>query len=831
MPQVIERRISFNGGELSPWTDPRIDLEKYRSGCRTLENFRPTLYGGAFSRPGTVYVASQSTPGEIGRVVSFEFSATTSLALVFSNELLEVWTTGATPTRPTVTSASIVSLYEDAADAFWQTATPFAKGQWIWNISTGLPYYCLVSHTSGTFATDLAAGKWQQTANWKMLTPYPSEDLAGLQFAQTNDLLYISHPNHAPRVLKRNANNAWTLEILELEYPPLRDSNITPTTLTASATTGTATITASEDIFNAGHVGSRWVIRHRRDDPSVELLISAAVNSTSPSLFVLGEWSLAIVAGQGTASWTASAIVERSTDGSTWETIRTLSASRQDQSSLITGTEIEPAFLRVKMLSKVGTTPTNGAFTLEAVDPDHYGIFEITSFFAADSVGASVIFPLGGTTATDRWQEAAWSGFRGWPRAVCLHEGRLFFGGNEAQPQTVWGSIVDDYANFRTGSEDDVGLAFTLSGEKANAVQWLVSQETLIVGTAGAEGPMGPRETDKAMTPTNTKKGRFTQTGSEYIQALAVQDAVIFIQRSGRKAWEFAFAFESDGFKANDLTLLAEHITDSPIVGIAHQKRPDSILWAVTASGELLGLAYDRSQNVAGWFRYVTDGSFESVAVTPGSGEEDQVWVTVARNINGSATRYVERFQPDRLRMLKDGDTEHLCCADAALIYDGSPVSSVSGLSHLEGETVAVVADGVPLTARAVSGGSVALDVAASVVVVGLPFTATLEPTFLETGDPASLSKVAWKRIHRAQLEVWKSVGCEVTANDGATWETVEFREQGQAMDAPIALFTGYREVHVESNSERQATVKVRQTQPLPLNLMSLHIRHEMNQL
>lgn len=827
--QVVERRISFNGGELSPWTDPRLDLDKYRLGCRTLENMRPNVYGGAFSRPGTIYIADQDNPSEVGRVVPFEFSATTSLALVFSNELLRVWTTGTTPAIPTVTSASIVSLYENSADAFWQTATAFVKGQWIWNISTALPYYCLVSHTSGTFATDLAAGKWEQTAQWKMLTPYASEELNELQFAQVNDLVFISHPNHAPRVLKRLANNAWTLEVVELEYPPLRDENLTTTTLTATGVTGSVTIEASRDIFDAGHVGSRWVIKHRRDDPSVELLISAAVNSTSSALMVLGEWSCSIVAGQGTASWTANAIIQRSTDKVTWETIRTLSASRQDQSSLITGTEIEPAFLRVKMLSKVGTTPANGAFTLEAVDPDHYGIFEITSYSAADTVGAEVLFELGGTGTTTRWQEAAWSDYRGWPRSVCLHDSRLFFGGNEAQPQTVWGSIIDDFGNFRTGSLDDLGLAFTLSGQKANAVQWLVSQETLIVGTAGSEGPMGPRESDKAMTPTNTKAGRFSQTGSAHIQAVAVQDAVIFIQRSGRKAWEFAFAFESDGFKANDLTLLAEHITDGAIVGISHQKNPESILWAVTETGTLLGLAYDRAQNVAGWFRYVTDGAYESVAVVPGIGEEDEIWVTTRRTIDGSTVRFVERFQPDRLRLLKDDDAEHLCCADAAVIYDGAAATTIPGLDHLEGETVAVVADGAPVGDHVVTGGEIELATAASVVIAGLPFTATLSPTYFETGDPGSVSKLAWKNIARVSLEFWKSLGAEVSANGGTTWETLRFTPQGLEDGAAVPLFSGILECKPASSTRQQATVTVRQTQPLPLNVMSLHVIHEMN--
>lgn len=824
MPQIIERRISFNGGEISPWTDPRLDLEKYRTSCRTLENFRPTLYGGAFSRPGTIFIAEQDNPATPARVVPFEFSATTNLVLVFSDQLLRVWTTGATPAIPQVDNDSVAGI--------WATTTVYTKGQFIRNVAPPLGiYYCEETHTSGTFTTDLSAGKWTLTTDFKIPTPWADDDVAALQFEQINDRVFISHPDHPPHVLSRLANNQWTLEELDLEYPPTRDENITATTITANAVTGSVTLTASAALFDLDHVGSRWIILHRRDQPSVELDVDSAVNATSSALFVLGEWSCALVAGDGTGNWDVTAIVERSTDKSTWETIRTISGSRQDQSGLITGTEIDPVWLRIKKTVEEGSPPTNGNWKLQAVDPDHHGIVQITGYTSATVATATVLFELGNTTATKKWREASWSNFRGWPRSVCIHESRLFFAGNEAQPQTLWASVIDDFGNFRTGSEDDLGLAFTLAGQKANAIQWMVSQDSLIVGTAGAEGPIGARQSDTTLTPSNAKVGRFTQTGSAHIRAIPVQDAVIFVQRSRRKLWEFAFAFESDGYKANDLTLLAEHITDGGITSISLQKNPETVLWAVTGDGTLLGLSYDRAQNVSGWCRYVTDGTFESVAVVGGEGEEDEIWVTVARTVGASTVRYLERFQPDRVRLIKDGDAASVVSADSAVLYDGTATTTITGLDHLEGEIVTVLADGAPVGLHTVVSGEIELDEEASVVVAGLPFTATLEPTFLETGDPGSVSKIAWKRIHRVECELWQSLGGQVSADAGANWESLQYLDQGSLMDTALPLVSGYRTAHVESKSERQASVRIRQTQPLPLNLLSLHIRHEMNQV
>ena len=821
--QVIERRVSFNGGEWSPWADARLDLERYRSSCRTLENMRPTTYGGAFSRPGLVYIAGQDNPGSVGRVVPFEFSADTTLVLVFTDELMRPYTTGANPENPAV----------DISDS-WVTATVYAKGDYVeWMSSI---WYCLESHTSGVFATDQGAGKWAMEEYFKMPTPYTAAELSDLQFAQLNDLIFITHPDHAPRVLSRHANNRWTLDLLDLEYPPLRDENIDATTLDPSAATGSVTITASEDIFNVGHVGSRWLIKHRRSEPFVELSVSAALNANSTALMVVGSWSCSIVANEGTTNWDVTAVVQRSEDKVTWETIRTLTGSRQDRSSLITGTELDLCWLRIRKISEDGTPPAVGNWKLEAVDPDHYGLFEVTAVSAPDTITAQVLFELGGTTATKRWAEAAWSDYRGWPRSLCIHDQRLVLGGNSSQPQHIWASIFDDFGNFRTGANDDLGLAVYNANQKSHAVQWLVSAGDLLIGTSGAEGPLERLDSSKAIGPNNVKFGRFTQTGSRHMEAIAVHDAVMFVSRNGRKVWEMAFAFESDGYKANDLTLLAEHVTDEAIVDIALQKSPETVLWCVTADGVLLGLLYERNQEVAGWFRYVTAGAFESVAVVAGTGEQDEVWVTIRREINGETVRYLERLQPDRIRHLKDAEGDDMlenqglvCCADAAVIRNGTPITTVTGLQHLEGETVCVLADGSPQANKTVTDGTIDLDIEASKVIVGLPFTATLSPTFLETGDPGSVSKVAWKCISKVVLHFWRSLGCDVGTSGGSNWESLNFTPHGATMDQALPLFSGIKEARVESSSEPQAAVIIRQTQPLPLNVLAIHVFHEMN--
>lgn len=775
MPQIIDRRISFNGGEISPWTDSRLDLEKYRSACRKLLNIRPTIYGGAFRRPGLLYMGPGATSNKLVRVYSFEFSVTSTIVLEFSENLLRFWTTGA-----------------NAA----QIKDP---------ISPLNPY--------------------------QIHTPWLATDLYALQFAQQNDIIVITHPNHPPQILSRLANNNWTLAPVPIEWPATLDLNFTATTLSLAAVTGASVaLTSSTPAFLPAHVGSQWVIRHRRNDPSVSIPLTAAVNATTTPLFCLGEWSCNVAVNTG-GTWEKSAVIERSYNKVTWQTLRPISSSGVT-SGTVTGTEIEPAWLRVRIESTAGTPPASGSFVLETIDPDHYGLITILGVSSPTVATARIDFEAASTSATTRWEEGAWSGLRGYPRALTFHENRLIFGGTRSRPQTIWASILDDYFNFRIGTDADLGLAITLASDRANGIQWLVSQESLVIGTTGSEWVLGSRSSDQPLTAESAAAKRNTNYGSAHIQARPVHDTTLFIQRSARKVREFTYSFEKDGFAAQDLTLLAEHITAGGILQIAVQNNPETILYAVTGNGDLIGLTYERAQNVSGWFRHNTQGKIESVAVVSGNGEEDEVWLSILRTIDGNPVRYIERLQTGHTPALADGEYSSLSYIDSSVVITSpTPITTITGLAHLEAAEVQILADGSPHPPRTVLGGGFTLQFPASTIVVGLAYESLLEPTYLETGDPASLSKVSTKRITRATVELWQSLGLEISGNNGESWTQLEFRTPPDFMDSSPPLFTGIVDERIDSESGRQISLLLRQIQPLPFNLMSLHIRYDLNDI
>ena len=211
----------------------------------------------------------------------------------------------------------------------------------------------------------------------------------------------------------------------------------------------------------------------------------------------------------------------------------------------------------------------------------------------------------------------------------------------------------------------------------------------------------------------------------------------MFIQRQGRKVRELTFAFEKDGWVAPDLTILANHITGKGIVETAFQQQPDAVFWIVTSDGKFRGMTYERDQNVVGWHPHTTDGEVESVATVYGGQGADEAWLAVKHTINGATARYIERVHPNHRDEFEDEDSAnywYLDCAIRRVTADKQGV--ISGLSHLEGKTVSVYADGAVQPDRTVSGGSITLEYPARNVLAGLRYTSTLKPMKIEIPHP-----------------------------------------------------------------------------------------------
>jgi hypothetical protein len=430
-------------------------------------------------------------------------------------------------------------------------------------------------------------------------------------------------------------------------------------------------------------------------------------------------------------------------------------------------------------------------------------------------VKGQILAVLDAITATATWtlEEPDWTAALGYPEAVCFYEGRLWF----ARDDTLWGSVVEDYENFRASSEDDAAVKTTFLANEVNTIKWLEHGRALMGGAVGGEWTVDSASTTEPITPTSIKAKRETTYGCANTEPLKIAGSIIFVQRAGRKLREHTYRFETDGYTAPDLTLLASHISESGFVDLAYQQEPFSIIWAVRADGLLVALTYDRSQEVVGWHRHPTDGLVESVAVIPGIDDEDEVWISVKRTINGSTKRYVEYLKP----FDHGEDQEDSFFVDSGLTYDGSPSTSISGLSHLEGETVTILADGATHPERTVASGAITLAQAASVVHVGLPYTATLKTMRIDSGSAMGTAQGKKKRIHEIRARFFETLGGRI----GGTLtklENIYYRKSGDPMDAPPPLFTGDKVITNPQGWNTDGQVVIVQEDPLPITVLAV---------
>ena len=703
-------QTSFNAGELSPLLKGRPSLDKFKNGCETMENFIPQIQGPARKRPGTRFVAEVKDSADVTRLLPFEYSTTQAYVLEFGD--------------------SYVRFYLDGG---------------VVESSPGVPY--------------------------EITSPYTSAQVGALEYAQSADVVYITHPDHAPYKLARVSALSWTLTAVTFAWPPFNDENTGAITLTASALTGAITLTASASLFVAGDVGSYFKIS--------EISASKYNQWTTGVAHLVND----IVYYQGNIyqSGTAAAAGTR-------PPIHT------------TGAE------------------SDGAVTWTFLH-DGAGYAQVTGYTSATLVNATVIKRLPTTSATTRWSEGAWSTRRGYPHAVTFYEDRLWFAGSASRPQTLWASTSGDYENHKYGTNDDDALNYTINTQDMNTIEWLAPTKVLAIGTVNGEFTLSATQISDPVTPTNVKITPQTTFGSAPdVKPLRVGSVILFLQRAGRKLREYAYQFDTDSFVAPNMNVLADHVTESGVVEMAYQQEPNQIIWAARADGALVGMTYERTEDVVGWHRHTIGGGIvESVINIPHwDGDQDVLWMIVRRTIDGASVRYVEYME----KYQTGADSFFLDCG---LTYDGSPVTAISGLDHLEGETVSVLVDGATHPNRTVAAGAINLQLEGSVVHVGLAYTATIKTMPVEAGSQDGTAQGKEQRINNVVLDLFETGAGLWYGPNTTDMDEYAVRSSSHDMDEPVPLFTGHTDLLAWPGEYEKGTQMVVQHRlPLPCTVRAL---------
>lgn len=377
----------------------------------------------------------------------------------------------------------------------------------------------------------------------------------------------------------------------------------------------------------------------------------------------------------------------------------------------------QPYFKFVDTSVTLTPSGTTGTVTLTAsadvFNEDHEGTrlrvggkeVEVTDFNSATVVTVDAIEALSGTTATIDWEEQAFSPARGYPISVAFHQDRLVIGGSRDLPNRLWFSKSGDLFNFDLGTGlDDEAIEFSILSDQVNAIRGIFSGRHLQVFTSGAEWMV----TGDPLTPTNVQIRRQTRVGSmtsRYIGPVTVDGATLFVARNGEQIQEFLYTDVEQAYQVTDLALVSRHIVPTPADMDFDQRR--RLLFLVREDGKFATLTVFRSEAVAAWTLHETAGLVRSVSVVG-----DDVYMLIER-----------------------GGAFHIECIDDTLNLDagltgasGTPTATWSGLDHLEGQEVMIVADGIVVPPQVVEEGEIILDNPVSFIEIGLPYTHIVEP-------------------------------------------------------------------------------------------------------
>jgi hypothetical protein len=655
------------------------------------------------------------------------------------------------------------------------------------------------------------------TAIHEVASPYGADDLFDanglplLQIDQSNDSLFIAHPDYHPRQLTRFDHDDWELTEYENQEGPFLDPNDTDIEIYATGSTGVGsevTINSSEPLWDADHVGALWQIRLKDNVSSVIWTTDTAF--TAGQEIVNGGKFYRCTSGGTSGTEAPTHDIGEAWDGSD------------------TSTNCKWRYIH------------NGR-----------GIVLINGIDSPSQVTAVVVTELpagivGSGNATTRWSEGAWSEVQGYPRSVSVHEKRLVWGGTALEPLAMDFSSTESLFYHNPVEPDGTvtrSTAFRRALDSNNPIRWMKSTEKgLLVGTLAGEWLVAVEGTSTQGFGADTAVARqFSANGAAAIQPIRNGDSVLYPARSRKRVRDITFSIDQQKLVTSDRNLRADHIAGAGVVAVAYTEDPHRVMWNLLGNGKIAALTYNREPGaqLSAWHRHTIGGSFgsgnavvESIAVIPSPGEAtDDLWLEVKRTINGATKRYIEYMA---LPLADDADLEDAIYPDCAIVYDGSPATTITGADHLAGEDARVFADGVDLGDMAVSGsGSVTLAEAASKVVIGLYEKRAVETVYIEAapGDAVN-TKMQKKRVGSVQLEVVRSYGGWVgTAEDTDTETNMDQMVFDEFFDEDGAppLLTGIVEETINDDFGKRKFVRYEQRQAYPINIASITARFEVS--
>jgi hypothetical protein len=812
---------SFAGGEITPELAGRLDLVKYQTGLSLCRNFITLPHGPATRRTGFEFINEAKDSTEAVRIIPFSFSATETAVLEFGHLYMRVHIAGGTLLEATKAISSIAG-----STVTMSAAHGYATGDWVY-IGTRFYKITVTSSTAFTTADLWGSAKTASGATaarvFTLVTPYDADDLFDLHYAQSADIITITHPDYATREVARKSATEWTLTTVSFVPPSAAPTGVTATT----------TIAQNNNLTQA-----KYVVTSVAEDGVTESLPSSPATATN---------NLTLAGNYNTISWTGVdgynrynvyklrggiygyigqvtpvAAVSKTITSSTpyqddgffkYRRVRIVTSTAHGFSTgdrvLIDGTQFFDGFYQITVEN---TTTFNYAKTTQLKVPTTGGT---ASTAALSLVDDNVVAD---TTSSPPEDIIALNSSTGdYPAATVYHEQRRWFAGTTVKPQVLWATRTGTETNLTSSipSREADAMELRVASSQYNQIRHLVALSDLIALTAGGEFRIYA-DGAPAITPTSVSIKPQGYAGSSNVQPVVTMGSILYVQAQGSRIRELSYSWEANSYKTVDTSVMAPHrFNGFTVTDLAYSRAPESLLWAVRSDGTLLGMTYLPDQQVYGWHAHDTDGAFESVCVVS-EDNEDVLYAVVRRTVNSRTVRYIERL---RTRILTDQDDAFF--VDSGLSYAGSPITTLSGLWHLEGKQVDVLADGAVIPRQAVTNGAITLPTASSKISVGLPVTADIRTLPLAIEGAQAVGQGTTKNVNKVHLRVTQSS----IVKAGPSFDRLREYPARAITDpygSPPALRDGELSLSVDPSWNTDAAICVRQDLPLPLTVLSM---------
>lgn len=854
---------NFTGGEVSPHLYSRVDSALYPTWLKTATNFWVHPQGGASNRPGTAYVNTAKYAHKNCRLLPFILSEEEAYVLELGHQYIRVHAQAGTLLQ----EGEIYEIESPYGESEIAQVQYVQYDQTLFLVHPSYPpqkltrnedhYFSLtaVNITDGPFMlanTDDNKKMRLVSSDGSVVSSGVKASLAFLPISYSNyfiqafwrgehfydpdgygfdvaDVVYYFNRRYAstgcvaynqggvlriesPQATGGDYNGAQL--VIHYRRGLVGDPDFIVTqTMSGGQNAGeiissgeeTLYLEADFDAFRPGHAGALWALTHWISSPSESGTLG--YTDTSRVIKTGGDWRL-----RTTGSWYGEIVLESSTDATTWTQVKHFTKAESESNLNTLGTLEDSAKMRYVRLRCLGISGEMG-YVLQADGFSQEGIVKLESYVSARKMQVSILRQPGDSTAwTSDWAEGSFSPDAGYPCCVFFYQDRLGFAGTTREAQTLWFSKTGEYEDFghhRTLQDSD-SISINLSSKRLNAINSVAVSSKLLVFTAGSEWSIGA---SGAMTPYNLEVVQEGERGASPVPPIVVGNRALYVQSRGGVLRDFFYEYTSDSYTGRDLTLRAKHLFfNRAIKDMAYQQEPDNLVWCVLDDGTLLSLTYLAEEEVFAWSKHQTQGKFLSVCSIPSRGQ-DETWFLIQRN----GACYIERL----LARMPSTAVEDQVFLDASISKKKTePFTEITGLEHLEGQSVTVLADGNPLTGLTVQNGNLTLPRAVKTAHVGLSYEATLQtlPVEYALADGTSLDRK--RRLVQVTLKVLDSRGGSVGTNTAQLDELLYAPLPGYGVTAGLQT-KDVRKVFSASHTYFPS-ITICQKDPLPLTVLAV---------